>query len=184
MMHDILFAWWFFLPAGVGNMMPILVYKLPFLRRFSAPMDCGVSYRGKRLLGDSKTWRGLVIGTLAGLVVFAGQQAVAGDLGSFSDYLERYDYANLPLLTGALLGGGALLGDALKSFFKRQRGVPPGRSWFPFDQLDFIFGASLLATFVIILPLKIYIIIAIMWFGMTLLFSYLGYLVHLKKTPI
>ncbi len=184
MIDDLVFAWWFFLPAGVGNMAPILVYKLPFLRRFSAPMDCGLSYHGKRLLGDSKTWRGLVVGTLAGLAVFAAQRAMSNDLGEFSGYLAQYDYQNLPLVTGALLGAGALLGDALKSFFKRQRNLPPGHSWFPFDQLDFVVGASLLAAFIVVLPLKIYIIIAIMWFVLTLLFSYLGYKVHLKKTPI
>ncbi len=184
MTNDLLFAWWFFLPAGVANMTPILIYKLPLLRRWNAPIDSGRRYRGQRLLGDSKTWRGLVIGTLAGGAVFAVQQAMVGDLGGFSDYLAGYDYQNLPLVTGALLGAGALLGDALKSFFKRQRNVPPGRSWFPFDQLDFIIGASLLAAPTIVLPWQIYLWIALIWFVATLVFSYLGYRVHLKKTPI
>jgi CDP-2,3-bis-(O-geranylgeranyl)-sn-glycerol synthase len=33
------------------------------------------------------------------------------------------------------------VGDAVKSFFKRQIGVAPGASWIGFDQLDFFIGA-------------------------------------------
>lgn len=44
-----------------------------------------------------------------------------------------------------------MTGDAVKSFFKRQRDMPPGSSWFPFDQLDFVIGALVFAS-VIELP--------------------------------
>ena len=50
------------------------------------------------------------------------------------------DYANWPAL-GLALGIGALGGDALKSLVKRARGIAPGKSWVPFDQLDFAVGA-------------------------------------------
>ena len=42
---------------------------------------------------------------------------------------------------GLALGIGALGGDALKSLVKRARGIAPGKSWVPFDQLDFAVGA-------------------------------------------
>lgn len=56
-------------------------------------------------------------------------------------------------LFGALVGGFALVGDAVKSYFKRRRGKERGAAWFPFDQLDFVvfgllgvlLGAPLLA---------------------------------------
>ena len=36
---------------------------------------------------------------------------------------------------------GALGGDALKSYFKRKKGIQSGQPWFPFDQIDLILGA-------------------------------------------
>ncbi|HLF15969.1 MAG TPA: CDP-archaeol synthase, partial [Candidatus Thermoplasmatota archaeon] len=37
-----------------------------------------------------------------------------------------------------LVGFMALVGDAVKSYFKRRRGKPRGTPWVPFDQLDFV----------------------------------------------
>jgi CDP-2,3-bis-(O-geranylgeranyl)-sn-glycerol synthase len=46
-------------------------------------------------------------------------------------------------LFGALVGGAALVGDAVKSYFKRRRGKEGGAPWVPFDQLDFVvFGLA------------------------------------------
>lgn len=52
-------------------------------------------------------------------------------------------------LFGAIVGAMALVGDAVKSYFKRRRGKEGGAPWVPFDQLDFVvFGlaAMLLAS--------------------------------------
>jgi len=35
---------------------------------------------------------------------------------------------------------GALIGDIIKSFFKRRIGKKRGQDWIPFDQIDFILG--------------------------------------------
>jgi CDP-2,3-bis-(O-geranylgeranyl)-sn-glycerol synthase len=45
---------------------------------------------------------------------------------------------------GVRMGAGAMLGDSVKSFFKRRRRVAPGGTWIPFDQLDFVLGALVL----------------------------------------
>ena len=45
------------------------------------------------------------------------------------------------LLLGLLMGSGALIGDAVKSFFKRRLGIAPGAKFIPFDQTDFAIGA-------------------------------------------
>jgi CDP-2,3-bis-(O-geranylgeranyl)-sn-glycerol synthase len=39
---------------------------------------------------------------------------------------------------GGIVGGMALAGDAVKSYFKRRLGKDRGHPWFPFDQLDFV----------------------------------------------
>ncbi len=133
---------WFFLPAYAANMAPVLVQG--HLEALAGPIDAGRTVRGRRLLGDHKTWRGLVAGVLAGAAVFALQVAVHG--AGLLRGLMLVDYADLSLLTGVLLGLGTGIGDALKSFFKRQVGIAPGASWPVFDQLDFMVGAYALVA--------------------------------------
>ena len=45
---------------------------------------------------------------------------------------------------GLLLGSGALIGDAVKSFFKRKEGIKPGNRFIPWDQLDYSIGSLVL----------------------------------------
>lgn len=46
-------------------------------------------------------------------------------------------------LFGGIVGFAALVGDAVKSYFKRRTGRDRGQPWVPFDQLDFVvFGLA------------------------------------------
>ncbi len=183
-MHDILYALWLFLPAGAANVTPILVTRMPYLEKWTSPIDFGCKFRGHRLFGPNKTWRGLITGTFIAILTFILQHKIAPELGNFSNYLMSVGYMELPVVLGFLLGFGALAGDALESFFKRQRGIRPGGSWPAFDQMDYIIGSSLFAAVIIILPLHIYVWVFIIWFVMHLMFSYIGYRTGLKKTAI
>lgn len=184
-MNTILFAIWFFLPAGAANAAPIVAAKLPYLSKLSAPIDFGKKYRGRRILGEHKTWRGLVTGIVVATVVVYGQQLLSQ--GAYIEFIpedaESYLFYS-PLLLGFLFGFGALAGDAVESFFKRQKNVPAGKAWFPFDQLDYIVGGCLAAAVLVQLRLEEYAVILAIWFVMHLLFSYIGYLLSLKKEPI
>ncbi len=184
-MNSILFALWFFIPAGVANMAPIIAAHLPYLSKFNAPLDYGMKYRGKPIFGKNKTWRGLVSGIVAASLVVYIQQLIwqTGDIHFLTSDSMNYIYYS-PLLLGALFGAGALLGDATESFFKRQRGTLPGKSWFPFDQIDYIIGGCLALAFVARLSILEYLLILWIWFVMHLFFSYLGYLLKLKSQPI
>jgi CDP-2,3-bis-(O-geranylgeranyl)-sn-glycerol synthase len=140
---------WFFVPAYAANMAPVLVQgAFPAL---AVPIDGGRTFRGVRVLGDHKTWRGIIAGVLAGMLVFELQVALyqAGVLHR----LALVDYGRLGVLPGFLLGLGTGLGDAAKSFVKRQLGIAPGASWLVFDQLDFMVGSYLLVGLVYVPPL-------------------------------
>jgi CDP-2,3-bis-(O-geranylgeranyl)-sn-glycerol synthase len=130
---------YFFLPAYLANMSPVLVRQR--LRALAVPIDGKRSFRGKRILGDHKTWRGLLAGTVVGTVAYELQR-FASEAGFASD-LSLIDYAAHPLLPGLLMGLGAGVGDSVKSFFKRRIDIEPGASWPVFDQLDFFIGAYL-----------------------------------------
>jgi CDP-2,3-bis-(O-geranylgeranyl)-sn-glycerol synthase len=185
MLHDISFSLWFLLPAAVANVVPIFIAVIPGLNKLDAPIDGGRMYRGRELLGKHKTWRGFIIGIIASTSILGLQQFAYCHYGWGKTASGAVDYSLLPLfILGPLFGLGALGGDAIESFFKRQRGVASGSSWMPFDQLDYIIGGVLVTLpFVRLTPIQ-YIWIFILWFGIHLLASYGGYLVGLKKSPI
>lgn len=47
---------------------------------------------------------------------------------------------------GLTMGLAAMVGDAVKSFFKRRIGIAPGLPWIPADQLDFVFAGILVLS--------------------------------------
>lgn len=168
-----------FLPAGVANMSPVIANKIPGLNKWITPVDFGMKWHGKRILGDNKTWRGIVFGTfMAGLVGLI-QYHFLLKIGPVTPLL-----ISLSIASGMLMGFGALLGDAFESFFKRRLTVDPGASWFPFDQIDYIIGGLLISWPLLHWDLREVIYIFVIYFGLHLIVAYVGYLIGLKKTPI
>jgi CDP-2,3-bis-(O-geranylgeranyl)-sn-glycerol synthase len=167
-------AFLLFLPAGIANMTPVLANKVPVLNRWNTPMDFGRTWRGMRILGDHKTWRGLVAGVFCGALV-----ALIALPPLFKDASVGWIIG-----LGFALGLGALVGDAVESFFKRQLGRPSGTAWFPFDQLDYIVGGLLFALPIYVPSFALVAGIIGLYFGLHLLMSYLGYLTGFKKDPI
>jgi len=180
MARDVLAVLWFFVPAFLGNMAPVFVQgHFAWLAR---PLDAGRCWRGRRLLGDHKTWRGVVAGVVAAVVTFTLQRAVhrAGMLES----LALIDYGTASLLPGVLLGLGALVGDALKSVVKRQLDIAPGASWLVADQLDFYLGAYLFALPIAAVPLVPALLAAPIVFVGAILTTASGYGLGLKESWI
>jgi CDP-2,3-bis-(O-geranylgeranyl)-sn-glycerol synthase len=184
-LKDLFFALWFFLPAGMANMMPIPIAALPWLKRLNAPIDFGRTFRGKRVFGSHKTWRGLVTGIVFGTFTLWLQQLLVAHSGWLQTWTARVDYAQLSvLLLGPLFALGALGGDAIESFFKRQVGIPPGQGWFPFDQTDYIIGAVAVSIPFVSLGLLQYLLLILIWFVISAVASVIGYLLGLKERPI
>lgn len=164
-----------FLPAGIANMAPPVANKIPRLNQWHTPMDFGKSYKGVRIFGDHKTWRGFVSGTVCGTVFGALVYAV--------HYHSSYSLGWF-LLFCASISAGALLGDAIKSFFKRRSSVKPGASWFPFDQLDYIVGALLFTVPFRVFSLRTMAVLTVVYFVGHLAGTYIGYKIGTKDTPI
>lgn len=185
MIHDILLAVWFLLPAALANATPIFASRIPGLSRWNTPMDGGKSFRGRRIFGDHKTWRGLLTGMVVATVVLWVQQLIVVHTSWVDWFTESVPYELLPvLLLGPVFAIGALGGDAIESFFKRQIGIKSGKPWFPFDQLDYIIGAVLVSLFFVILSPVQYVLMFVIWFIGHLIASFIGYLLGLKKEPI
>ena len=163
-----------FSPAGIANMVPVLVAPLPGLRNWKTPMDFGRTFRGKRIFGEHKTWRGLITGVVGGTL-----------LGWAVYHVRDFGYSQTTFIAlSASMSTGALLGDAVKSFFKRQLSIAPGKTWFPFDQLDYVVGGLLFMLPYGVPSAQIVLTIVALYFGLHLLAAYTGYQLRLKKDPI
>lgn len=184
MTENLLIVTWILIGAGAANMAPMFVSKLPFLRDWKAPLDFNKQLGGKPIFGKNKTWRGLLSGIVVAIITVYAQQLLLEVLGkniwvagqNFTEYSA--------VILGTLLGAGALLGDAVESFFKRRINIAPGKSWFPFDQIDYIIGAALLTYPIMPLSFGQYILMILIGFALHLAATTVGYLLHLKENII
>lgn len=187
----VLTALWLMLPAYLSNMLPVFVGG-------GMPIDMRRSWKdGKRILGDGKTWRGLLLAPLlaAGLTVFLVWLVRNTAWGSYG----FPDWGPSPwwFILAYMMGLGALVGDAFESFVKRRTGRDRGEKWFPWDQLDFILGALLFGaltglafmalgvpnTFAEEFTLGRLAVILLLTPALHLLVNYLGYKLGLKDVP-
>lgn len=165
-------------------MAPIFAAKLPWLRTFTYPLDGYATFRDRRIFGSHKTLRGLFSGILVGVLAVYLQIELYIHV-SFVRNFVLLDYTTInPILFGMLSSVGALGGDAIKSFFKRQLDIAPGKTWFPFDQIDYVVGGICLTSFYIQLTLPQYIMLFIIWSFLHPLGTLIGYFLKLKECPI
>ena len=127
---------WLMLPAYLANTIASIVGGGP-------PIDDGRNWAdGRRILGDGKTWNGLIGGTVGGLLVGHLQMTAGADF--FSDCYCYVSWGSSPYLIFFLLAFGALAGDMAASFIKRRQGQERGSKSPLLDMYDFIFGALIL----------------------------------------
>ncbi|WP_281196117.1 CDP-2,3-bis-(O-geranylgeranyl)-sn-glycerol synthase [Halorubrum sp. F4] len=130
-------AFWAMVPAYVPNNAAVLAGG-------GRPIDGGREWRGARLLGDGKTWRGTAVGTAVGVVVAIALNAVVGPASA----ALGVDLPTFELRAALGLAFGAMIGDIGASFLKRRSGRERGASFPGLDQLDFVVGALLCALLV------------------------------------
>jgi len=139
MLEVIILAIWLMIPAGLANPFAALLGG-------GTPIDFGKKFiDDKRILGDGKTFRGLILGSLCGTIIGVIQiilaPYIAPYLAGFVDPQLLVGYSYIALIT---MPFGALAGDIAKSFFKRRLGFDRGAMLPIADQLDFVAGAWIL----------------------------------------
>lgn len=153
---------WIFLPGFLVNTFAMMWGKwLPKTGYGPWPIDRGrTAWDGNRLLGDGKTWNGLVGGSLTSgllMVLMASAVNTGEACGIFVDPLLDHDMSISrglwAFIVGSLLGFFSLLGDMTGSFFKRRRGLKregdvsskaPLLDTLPFAMMVFVLGWLLL----------------------------------------
>ncbi len=179
---------WYLLPAALGNhtascgnrlWLPVAVKG--FLAKLAVPVDLGATWRGREIFGKSKTWRGLLVGVLTGVVV-SGVQAILFLNFEFFKNNTLVDYGRVNFFfMGALLGGGALVGDIAESFVKRRLNKPSGKPWFPWDQADWIIGGMVMSSFLYTPPFEVIVVTLLLYIGVHLCSDRVVYRMGIKK---
>lgn len=171
-----------FLPAYAANMAPVLAKRLRILPRLALPLDGGYLLGERPFFGPHKTVRGIVVGLVAAVAVAVFQAYGARRPTWFSVLSSEPHLTISPLIWGAALGGGALLGDLVKSFVKRRLGIPSGQWWFPWDQVDLIIGALAVGYLVYAFPASVALTALVLTPILSLASSVVGQALSLKET--
>ena len=139
--NTIFIVLWVMGPAYIANSVAVLTGG-----RY--PIDQGkVSSDGNRVLGDGKTWSGLLGGTLGGIIFGILLNSGEGRLALENITGEEYEkslWGNNPILIFALLSFGALFGDLTASYYKRRQNLQRGDKFTLLDMYDFIFMSIIL----------------------------------------
>ena len=131
---------WIMMPAYLANTIAVLTGG-------KYPIDQGKTLAdGNRILGDGKTWSGLVGGTLGGVAIGYTQLNFGNSLiQSIVNNIPENLWGDSPFIIFFLLSFGALFGDMSASFFKRRSNLKRGYKSPLMDMFDFV-GMALILT--------------------------------------
>jgi CDP-2,3-bis-(O-geranylgeranyl)-sn-glycerol synthase len=168
-----------FFPVFAANMAPQVASRLRILKSLDKPVDFGKTLFGKRIFGQNKTFRGFFIGVSFSVIVSFFQYLLAVnkiiEIEKLSGFWQFLSF-------GFLAGFGALLGDSVESFFKRQFGIKEGRPFIPFDQIDYILGFLLFASIAVDWKWEEIVFALLCGLFLNPIINFLAYLFKIKKT--
>jgi CDP-2,3-bis-(O-geranylgeranyl)-sn-glycerol synthase len=190
MVDEFLRMSYLFVPMVGGAICHGLSMRYNWLAFLAKPLDFYRTFRGRRVFGDNKTFRGVIVFGLGTALVFAWQAMILHERPAFRA-LEIFDYrAAAPWLFGFALGVAAMLSELPNSFIKRQLGVASGAAatgiklpiFYLVDQLDLLVGTWFLLSLVTQVTLARVIISAVIVLVMHQLINIFGYYLGMRKT--
>lgn len=174
---------YFFLPAYFANMAPTFAKKAGILKFLAKPIDFGKKFKAKDIFGSHKTWRGIVSGVIMGILIILLQRILWQF--PFFQKISFFNYQEINVfLLGFLLSSGALLGDLISSFFKRRKGILPGRPWIPFDQISFVIGAFCFVEPFFKIPILAWFLILFFSFFLHIIVNRIGFWLKISDNRI
>ena len=141
LLNAIITVLWIMGPAYIANSVAVLTGG-------KYPIDQGRTLSdGNRILGDGKTWSGLLGGTLGGImfgiILDSGDGRMALERLTGEQHVQSL-WSENPVMVFFLLSFGALFGDMAASFYKRRQNLLRGDKFAILDMYDFIFMSLLL----------------------------------------
>jgi len=155
-----IFDLWIFLPSYFANMAPVVISSLLKNRR---PLDLGRKFiDGKRVLGDNKTFEGLIFSLAIGITVGLVQGRVRD---------------------GVLLSIGANVGDLVGSFMKRRLNISSGMSLPIIDQEGFLVASMIFISGRYNFSVDEIVFLLSFTFIAHVVANVIAYILHLKPVP-
>ena len=132
--------------------------------RFARPIDAGrLGSDGRRLLGQAKTWRGVVASLF--------MAAVIGVMIGWA------------LLVSIGFSISAMIGDCLASWLKRRKGLQPSEQAVGLDHIPEAFFPVLFLLMLGLVSVTALLMIPIVFFLLAISLSRVLYILHLRKRP-
>ncbi len=176
MLSIILQYFYFMLPAYFANMAPVIVKNI--FNNLEFPLDFNKKIKNKPIFGKNKTFRGLIFGVLFAVIIaylqflfYNNNLFVNISIVNYSDWL----------LIGLLMGFGTIFGDLVESFVKRRMNYESGKSFIPWDQMDFVIGALIFVYPIVKLSLDKIIIILLLSFILHIIANHIAFYTGVRR---
>jgi CDP-2,3-bis-(O-geranylgeranyl)-sn-glycerol synthase len=177
-----------FLPLLGSLMLHAPVLRFDLLRGLKHPIDGGRTFRGRRVFGDNKTWRGALV-MLSGAIIAT---VLLSEIRAYWTLLPMPIQLAGPWRFGLLLGAGAVLGELPNSFVKRQLGVAPGGRASSlrgvllaiYDQGDFVPVVWAMLTPIWIIPPAHAALAFLVLVAVHSVVNVIGYLIGARTSPV
>lgn len=181
-------ALWLFLPVLGAPLLHAPVLRWDLLRALAGPLDGGRSFRGRRILGDNKTWRGALCMT-AGVVLAT---VVLWPWAWWQDHLPGAVRASSPVVVGFLIGLGTVVGELPNSFLKRRLGIAPGKrrrsaggaAFALLDQGDLVLGIWVCLLPVWVMPVWLAAVAFVAIAAVHAVLNVVGYAIGARAAPV
>lgn len=188
-LHEFLSISYLFSPLLIGLTAHGFAIKFGWFSFLVRPIDNRKTFRGKRIFGENKTYRGVVMTAIGTALGFAVQS-----------FLHRYevfrqveliDYSIVKvILLGLIIGTAAMLSELVNSFIKRQIDIAPGATangifslfFYIFDQIDYLIGVLIVLAFYVEITFQRVIFSIVFLFFSHQIISFLGYWLGMRKT--
>jgi hypothetical protein len=179
-----------FFPLLVGLALHGFCIKYDALVFLCRPIDRGRKFRGKRIFGDNKTYRGVVVVSLGTVIGFGLQSVLLHRIASVRS-VELFDYAFFKSVAlGGAVGVAAMLSELPNSFIKRRFEIAPGRAakgwkgvvFYVYDQIDFLLGSWLVLAIVVPVTVERVLFSAGLLLVAHQLMSSAGYALGMRRT--
>jgi len=145
------------------------------------PVDFGTKFIDHQpILGSHKTWRGVIISMILGIITAFIQKWLYQFDGPKS--ISIFDYQSINVLAlGFLLSAGVVFGDLIFAFIKRRLMLKPGAMFIPFDQINYVIGGWLFLTPFFKIDRMIWVILFVLTPFLHLLTNRTGYLLGIHR---
>ncbi len=190
MLADLLRTAYLFLPLLGGAIANGFCIRFKCLTFLTYPLDFGLTHRQRRVFGNNKTFRGIILFSAGTGAIVSLQAAVFHKIPKLQS-LEIIDYGIInPPLFGFLMGVAAMLSELPNSYLKRQLDIPSGAAghglWLPIfyflDQVDLLAGVWLVLSLAMTVTLGHVLFSIVFIFAAHQIVTVIGYLLGMRHT--